>query len=150
VVNLVVNGFAVCGLLAFPIVHRPLELNEGVVADRVMDPLPVFDAVLVVVEADAANLACLCTKDNRCVLGELSPVIPVHDVLAIVAPLVFEIGLTYVFFDVVDVFVAYNFVGTLEGTNLSAGVDTFCDIVVDVSNPPVELKIEVIFLFITA
>jgi hypothetical protein len=147
VVNLLVNGFAVCGLLAFPAALRPLELNEGVVADRVKDALP----VLVVVKADAANLACLCTKDNLCVLGELSPVTPVHVVLAIVAPLVLVIGLIDVFFEVVDVFVADNFVETLEDTDLSADVDELCDVVVDVSNPPVELVVEeVIILSITA
>ena len=123
VVNLVVRGFAVWGLLAIPVVPRPLEPNEGVVADRVMDPLPLFDAALVVVEADTANLACLCTKDNLCVLGELSPVTDVHVIFAVVAPLALAISFVDDFFDVVDVFVEADFVEAIEGTVLSTGVN---------------------------
>ena len=129
---------------------RPLELNEGVVADLVIGPRPELVVVVLVVEEDAANFACLCTNESRCVLGELSPEAGTEVLLFEGAPVGLQVVLPLpdTFLDIVIVAAGVLPIET-DGTNLSIEVVDPRDKFVDESIPPAELEVEeLILLFI--
>ena len=138
-------GFAVCGLFANAEIPRPLELNEGVVADLVIGPRPELVVVLLVVEEDAANFACLCTNESRCVLGELSPEAGTEVLLFEGAPVELHVVLLDTFLDIVVVAAGVLPIET-GGTTLSIEVVDPRDKLVDDSIPPAELEVEELML----
>ena len=123
------------------------------VAERVIVPLVAFVIVVDVADTDTANLACLCTKDSRCVLGELSPEFPIEPLLKFTFP--FELLAVFpddVFLAFVEGPVADNFViEPLEDTDLSPDVEEVCDTFIEASIPPPELEVDdVMLLFMIA
>lgn len=127
---------------------RPLELNEGVVADLVIGPRPELVVVVLVVEEDTANFACLCTNESRCVLGELSPEAGTEVLLFEGAAVGLQVVLPDTFLDIVVVAASVLPIET-GGTTLSIEVVDPRDRFVDESIPPAELEVEeLILLFI--
>lgn len=120
------------------------------VADLVIGPRPELVVVVLVVEEDAANFACLCTNESRCVLGELSPEAGTEVLLFEGAPVGLQVVLPLpdTFLDIVVVAAGVLPIET-DGTNLSIEVVDPRDKFVDESIPPAELEVEeLILLFI--
>lgn len=118
------------------------------VADLVIGPRPELVVVVLVVEEDTANFACLCTNESRCVLGELSPEAGT-EVLLFEGPAVgLQVVLPDTFLDIVVVAASVLPIET-GGTTLSIEVVDPRDRFVDESIPPAELEVEeLILLFI--
>ena len=120
------------------------------VADLVIGPRPELVVVVLVVEEDTANFACLCTNESRCVLGELSPEAGTEVLLFEGAPVGLQVVLPLpdTFLDIVVVAAGVLPIET-DGTNLSIEVVDPRDKFVDESIPPAELEVEeLILLFI--